>query len=721
MKKIYLSMMAMAIAAFTFTACEDVPEPYNNPYNGNKGSEPEVVIEPAGSGTAEDPWNVAALLEKTAEAGLGDGEFLNSGNEVYVKGIVTETTEVSTQYGNATYYISDDAKGSNRFYVFRGKLLDGASVTAETDLEVGDEVTVCGKVKNYKGTMEFDQGNYLVSLKKGEGGGNTEKPEVKTVGTKDEPKSVTEALTAINAMADGATSEEFWFVKGKVVKVTTTAANFDQYKNLNYLISEDGTDNNTITVYAGNGLDNAQFSGVDALKVGDEVVVYGQLQKYVNKSGAMTPEIAKGNYLVKYTAAGGGSTPATGTGTLENPLTASQAYDAVAAMTADAVSDADYYVKGKVCSIKYTFSAQYGTATFNISDDGTETSKQFIAYSCYYFDNKPWAEGNTQIQVGDEVIVCGKVINYKGDTPEFSSKKNWLVSLNGKTSEGGNDNPATGTGTLENPLTASQAYDAVAAMTADAISDADYYVKGKVSSIKYTFSAQYGTATFNISDDGTESSKQFIAYSCYYFDNKPWAEGNTQIQVGDEVIVCGKVINYKGDTPEFANKKNWLVSLNGKTSEGGNDNQGGGNSSATTSTITMADFGLANQADLTTLTASDGTKLTFSQEGGSNAPKYYTSGNAARMYALNSLSITASKAMTKVVLICAMNGANPANGNDTMYGEAGGSKVTTKKDSDTQVTFSNFNNSTLKIVNDHTAASSGTQLRIVSIEITYAQ
>ena len=29
MNKIFKSMMAMTIAAFTFTACEDVPEPYN--------------------------------------------------------------------------------------------------------------------------------------------------------------------------------------------------------------------------------------------------------------------------------------------------------------------------------------------------------------------------------------------------------------------------------------------------------------------------------------------------------------------------------------------------------------------------------------------------------------------------------------------------------------------------------------------------------------------
>ena len=103
-------------------------------------------------------------------------------------------------------------------------------------------------------------------------------------------------------------------------------------------------------------------------------------------------------------------------------------------------------------------------------------------------------------------------------------------------------------------------------MEGGAVSESDYYVKGKISSIKYTFSAEYGTATFNISDDGTDSGKQFIAYSCYYFGNQPWAEGNKQVNVGDEVIVCGKVVNYNGNTPEFASKKNYLVSLNGSSS-----------------------------------------------------------------------------------------------------------------------------------------------------------
>ena len=148
MKKIYLSMMAMAIAAFTFTSCEDVPEPYNNPYDQIKPSEPEVVIEPAGEGTQESPWNVAAVIE--ACSSLNDGDFLNDGAEVYVTGIVTETSDISTTYGNATYYISDNAKASNKFYVYRGKLLDGAAVAADTDLQVGDSVTVCGKINGVR-------------------------------------------------------------------------------------------------------------------------------------------------------------------------------------------------------------------------------------------------------------------------------------------------------------------------------------------------------------------------------------------------------------------------------------------------------------------------------------------------------------------------------------------------------------------------------------------
>ncbi|MBP5356397.1 MAG: hypothetical protein J6Z10_06050, partial [Prevotella sp.] len=110
------------------------------------------------------------------------------------------------------------------------------------------------------------------------------------------------------------------------------------------------------------------------------------------------------------------------------PLTVA---DAIAApeVVGTKASTGDFYVKGKICSIKYEYSAEYGTATYNISEDGSEGT-EFTVYSSYYLDNKKWQEGDNQIAVGDEVIVCGKIINYNGNTPEFASKQNYLVALN---------------------------------------------------------------------------------------------------------------------------------------------------------------------------------------------------------------------------------------------------------------------------------------------------
>ena len=124
----------------------------------------------------------------------------------------------------------------------------------------------------------------------------------------------------INKMDDGATSEEFWFVTGKVVKVTTSQTNFEKYGNLNYLISEDGTESNPLTVYSGDGLDGAKFTGIDALAAGDEVIVFGKLYKYV-KDSKITPEIAKGNYLVSLVKGGGSSTGGDTTGGDSNVIT----------------------------------------------------------------------------------------------------------------------------------------------------------------------------------------------------------------------------------------------------------------------------------------------------------------------------------------------------------------------------------------------------------------
>ena len=501
MKKIYFSMMALAIAAFTFTSCEDVPEPYNNPYDQIKPSEPEVVIEPAGSGTAEDPYNVAAIIEQTAS--LADGEFFNNSENVYVTGVVVETKEVSAQYGNATYYIADNAKSADRFYVYRGKLLDGASVAAETDLEVGDSVTVpynvTAAIAAASGTGVYVKGfivgsidgkattdakfsaetatasNVLIAVSADEtditkcmpvqlptgavrtalnlvdNAGNYKK-EVTLYGNIEKYFSVTGLKTVTYAILDGTeigTKPDGGSTGGDEIKAVTVAEFNAAPESTNVWYKLTGTIKNLKDgdLYGNFDLEDATGSvyvyGLLAEKGGEKKKFQELVTKYglangskitiIGNRGSYNDKIEVVNAYISTDGGGSGTGGDSSTGTLESPLTASQAYDIVAAMEGGKTSDADYYVKGKICSIKFTFSAQYGTATFNISDDGATGGKEFIAYSCYYFGNQPWVEGNTQVQVGDEVVVCGKVVNYGGNTPEFASKKNYLVKLNSQT------------------------------------------------------------------------------------------------------------------------------------------------------------------------------------------------------------------------------------------------------------------------------------------------
>lgn len=302
MKKIIYSMLMLA-AMFTFTACEDVPMPYDMPGTASKTDEPTPLL--VGDGTVENPYSVASALYLITEGKITE-------DNVYVEGIISKIDEIDTgTYGNAIYYISDDGTTTNQLEVFHGYFLNKAKFKSGTEIKVGDKVIVYGQLVYYnQRTPEFTQGNYIYSLN-GQAGGDT--PTGETIGSLDNPKTCAEALALINALADGAESDGNAYVKGKVVKVTTNQTNFEKYGNLNYWISDDGSETNQIQVYSGDGLNGEKFKSITDIGPGDEVVVFGKLYKYV-KDGKMTPEINKGNYLVKYTkgsGGGGGETPST--------------------------------------------------------------------------------------------------------------------------------------------------------------------------------------------------------------------------------------------------------------------------------------------------------------------------------------------------------------------------------------------------------------------------
>lgn len=592
MKKTIKSLLAIAITAFAFTACSDVPEPYQIPGTGGGSGGGGEISGATGTGQLTDPYNCVAAINT---GGTTDW--------VYIKGKVCEVKEeYTTQYGNGTFYISDDGTKTNKFYVYRAYYLGNKKFAdGDTQIKVGDDVIVCGIITNYNGTIETTQ--------------------------------------------------------------------------------------NKGFIYELNG---------------------------VNRGGDPT-------------GGGGEGGEKKGTGTEADPFNVAAAV-AKCKEVGQTASTESYYIKG-IANADYTVD-QYKNVTVDIVD--TEgASEKFTVYRVKDKDGKGIKEGY-KIAKGATLVVYGKIVNYKGNTPETVQNEAYLVSVNGQAPEveggSGGDTPdpgeAKGSGTLADPYNIAAIIKYTTELGADVESTGEVYFKGKISQVKNKYVADdYGNATFYVSEDGT-TNNEFYCFRTLYLGNTKFAGGTKNINVGDEVIICGKVVNYKGNTPETVGNKSYLYSLNGKTeaeADGGGGEQGGGGASAADGTITIADFGLENAAELTTLKTSDGIELVFAQEDGSNAPKYYTTGASARMYAKNSLTIKATKAMTKVVLTCTDNNGKAANGNAEMYGEAGGNKVTTTKDSDTQVTFSGFNNSTLKIVNDYTDVKSGTQLRIASIAITYAE
>lgn len=128
---------------------------------GNAG---EIKTEPKGTGTAEDPFNAAAAIQKCVEVGQ-----TASTEDYYVKGIISKNLNIDTSYGNATFYISDDGTTTtDQFYIYRCYYIGGEKFASTDQLKVGDEVVVKGKLINYYGnTPELTQGGEVVSVNGG--------------------------------------------------------------------------------------------------------------------------------------------------------------------------------------------------------------------------------------------------------------------------------------------------------------------------------------------------------------------------------------------------------------------------------------------------------------------------------------------------------------------------------------------------------------------------
>lgn len=426
----------------------------------------------------------------------------------------------------------------------------------------------------------------------------------------------------------------------------------------------------------------------------------------------------------------GGTTEgvAKGTGTAADPYNSVAVANYCKTLEAGVESDKEVYIKGKVVSIKEQFSTSFGNGSFYIADD--ETSEKFYIFRSLYLGNRKWTTNDPELKEGDEVVVCAKVMNYMGNTPETVANKTYLVSLNGKTAGGTTpDTPtageAKGDGTAANPFNSVAAQKYTAALEAGVVTDKEFYIKGKVQSVKEQFSAAFGNGSFYIADDA--NSTQFYIFRIYYFGGEKWKEGDMTLKEGDEIVVCAKLVNYMGNTPE-TNQGGKLISVNGKTSgEGGGtpDTPSKPDTPATSegltidgTTVTLSNaaatttgtsvelnlntLGLANQAAVETVKFSDGSTVTFDANGQENGPKFYTNTKGVRVYANNKLIFKGIKKIKQIVMTCdSYNGINYV-----------GNATATIEFSDKTATYTNLYTE---------STGGGVQLRVKTIKIIYAE
>ena len=401
-------------------------------------------------------------------------------------------------------------------------------------LKLGDGVRIAGRKTTYNGVPEI-----------------TDITEVFT----DSEGNAVEYPTATDITANAA---DYTASEAEYIKLSGTLAVSGNYYNLTL----DGLDPETkmgSIVYPVDGLNAKSFDG-----------------KKITVTGYFNGLSSKGRYI-NIIATKIDEYVDNPKGTVTNPYTASEI---ATLLTTGTTFDEDVYIKGTVSAILYDYSTYNGTGTFWLSDDGefngtedkkgtTDYTHDFECYNVKWFGNEAWAEGNGQVRVGDEVVVCGKTTLYKG-VAETTGQKAWLYSVNGATSE------ANGLGNADYPFNIAGAVafidDMQAAIAAAKAADQptptfpDVCVKGKVSKIQSAYSVEYGTAIFWISDDGEfkdDPTKDFEAYSLYYFGGKSWVEGDKQVALGDEVVIKGQLTKFK-TTYETSSKKASLYSLNGE-------------------------------------------------------------------------------------------------------------------------------------------------------------
>lgn len=470
------------------------------------GGQKQYIYVQQGKGSPVNTAETAFTPDEAIEF-YQDGK--NKGAEIYVKGVVT-TSKIDLSYGNAEFYL-EATKGTFEFY--RCFDFEGEKFTDSEKVQPGDIIIGVGAITNYNSTIELGEGCKLVSIEKS-------------------LISVCNETVLSGVASEGAVKDLKVIVKGDDLKVKAT--------------DETGAEIDWVSV--------RKIDTKKAEKKADPDTTVISVAFTPNVDGVRTAkfDVSSGTSTISVPVSQNGVS-----GTLEMPFTVDEAIKFALKLSGPTTDN--YYVKGIVTRVNDQFAAQFGNATFWISDDGThfvsedgkstsDKSHDFECYRVFGLTNVKWIEGEATVSVGDEVIICGQITNYNG-LAETNQNKAYIYAINGCTV------PQCGAGSQACPFNIKGAISAATGNFLNA--DKDYYVAGTITKVKDQFSTQYGNATFWLSDDGThfvsedgknttDKTHDFEAYQVWWLNNVPWTEGQPTVSVGDKVVLCGKLTNYSG-------------------------------------------------------------------------------------------------------------------------------------------------------------------------------
>ena len=113
----------------------------------------------SGTGTKDDPFNIAAAIAKCQEIGE-----TASADKYYIKGIVVTGGKVSGGYGNVTFKMGDTKDATDLFTAYQVAGSDGEKLADGYEVKAGDEVIVYGPICNYKGNTPETSGKSAAQI-----------------------------------------------------------------------------------------------------------------------------------------------------------------------------------------------------------------------------------------------------------------------------------------------------------------------------------------------------------------------------------------------------------------------------------------------------------------------------------------------------------------------------------------------------------------------------